>query len=242
MTLLLELSSRWPSTAHKSVNTEKCGKVLKTSKHLVRKKCRKKEKKKKQEEKTTFSRKSTLFIRAHHTNAVFDRRGPTKQRRLVQEASDFSVHNEHASSRDSSVPHMHTLFWAVVAHTRNLAERRARGSEGCVIHDGMQRKSWALNFHTLLRSRPLNPTHEPRVPKNAFSILFNTNTILKINRAVASHRDYNAGKARSRLHSHNVGASSTSIRHSRIKRTYLHLLFLEIGTDVRSTKMHNIPF
>ena len=45
---------------------------------------------------------------------------------------------------------------------------QTRGSEGCVIHAGMRRKSWALNVHTLLRSHALNPTLELRVPKMRF--------------------------------------------------------------------------
>ena len=81
----------------------------------------------------------------------------------------YSVHNEHASSRDNTVRHMHAPFGAVVAHIRILAVRRKRGSEECVIHAGMRRESWALNFHHFfLRSRALNPTLKPRATTMRF--------------------------------------------------------------------------
>ena len=51
------------------------------------------------------------------------------------------LHNEHASSRDSTVRHKHTPHGAVVAHIRNLAVRRERVSEGCVMRAGMHREA-----------------------------------------------------------------------------------------------------
>ena len=49
---------------------------------------------------------------------VIDRRG-----HQAQTASDYSVLNEHVSSRDSTARHMHPPFGAV-AHFRHLAVRR----------------------------------------------------------------------------------------------------------------------
>ena len=60
---------------------------------------------------------------------------------------------------------MHTPFGAVVANIRNLAVRSERGSEGCVVHAGMQRKSWAVNVHTFF-AEPCTESLELRVPKN----------------------------------------------------------------------------
>ena len=68
---------------------------------------------------------------------------------LESVSARYSVHNEHASSRDSTVRHMHTPIGAVVAHIRYLAVRRERGPERYVIHaGGTRRNSWSLTWHT----------------------------------------------------------------------------------------------
>ena len=57
---------------------------------------------------------------------------PFSDSALESESVNYSVHNKHVCSRDSTVRHMHTPFGAVVARIRTLAVRRERGSEVCV--------------------------------------------------------------------------------------------------------------
>ena len=74
-----------------------------------------------------YSRTSTLFEKCTPHNAVIDGKGPPSSDAWVRKAWDYSVKNEHASTRESTVRHMHTPFGAMVAHLRQPGcETRAR--------------------------------------------------------------------------------------------------------------------